>query len=118
MNNKNKDLFYKNFKKNIIKTIKNLNLKTKTLLLLSAIFFILSKLLSLFKINIPGLNQIPIIMILLGICLNILKKYEEEENSKKRILYIILGAIPLTLVSFFIFGFLISYPFILISLFM
>lgn len=119
MNNKIKDILnpkIEKFKIFTVETLKNLNKKTKILLLIGITSFILSKLLKLVKVNIPGLNRIPLVMILLIISLNILTRYKQETDKRKRILYLILGAIPLTLVSFFIFGFLITYPFILISL--
>ena len=119
MDNKIKDILnpkIEKFKIFAVETLKNLNKKTRILLLIGIISFILSKLLKLVKVNIPGLNRIPLVIILLIISLNILTRYKQETDKRKRILYLILGAIPLTLVSFFIFGFLITYPFILISL--
>ena len=105
----------KNISKNILNIIdnktKNLNNKTKLMLGLSILIFIISKLLSLFKINIPGLGILPITLLSIVVALESFKRYKE---SKQKI-YLILGSITSGIGALFLGCLIIVYPFIIAS---
>ena len=109
-----------NIIKTILETIKKItdNLdKTSKLALLTALgLFILSKIISIFKFNIPGLSITPIALVLFTIGFNIIKENKDNSsNDIKSKAYFIFGSI-LSGLSLLIFGCIaIVYPFIILG---
>lgn len=105
----------KNISKNILEILdnktKNLNNINRLILVSSVVGLLLSKLLSSFKINIPGLSTLSISLILIVSGLELLKKH----NTTKQKSYLILGSITLGIASLLIGCLVITYPFIIAS---
>lgn len=101
--------------------VKNINLlydkynafenKNKLALVVSISTFILSKVLSLVKINIPGLSIMPICFIFIFFGLEVLNKY--KETNKKT--YLALSTLLLSIPGLIVGCLLITYPFIIAS---
>ena len=107
-----------NLKETCIKNINLLqskfnNLENKNKLILSSIVitFILSKMLSIFKINIPGLNVMPICLVFVLLALTNMDKYKNTKNK----LYFILSSIFLGITTLIVSCLIITYPFIIAS---
>lgn len=106
--------------KNIFQLIKDrtnsLEKRDKIILLTAIALFITSKITSLFKLNIPGLNVLPTALILTFIGLNIIQQNKDKKNENlKNKMYYILGSILISF-SILIFGCIgIVYPFVILS---